>query len=86
MMIDWFYTLHGIKKWVDNQEGLAALEAAMLFPPMMALLFGVFDLGNGIVISEKTINASQIAADLISRNKTVDTAALNDIIAGTKLA
>lgn len=85
-MVDWFYIVHGIKKWIDNQEGVAALEAAMLFPPMLALLFGVFDLGNGIVISEKTISSSQIAADLVSRSKTVDAVGVSDIVAGAKLS
>lgn len=82
---DWFYTRDFIKSWIDDQQGLAGLEAAMLFPPMIALLFGVFDLGNGIVLSQKTINSSQIAADLVSRNRTVDAGSAEDIIAGAKL-
>lgn len=58
----------------------------MLMPVMLVLLMGVFDLGNGIALSAKTITASQIGADLVSRNKTVDLADVNDIIEGTKLA
>ncbi len=86
MVIDWFYTVHAIKSWYYNQEGVAALEAAMLFPPMLSLLFGTFDLGNGIVLSQKTITASQVAADLVSRNRTVDSASIEDIIHGAQLA
>ena len=86
IVIDWFYTVHAVKNWIDNQEGVAALEAAMLFPPMLSLLLGTFDLGNGIVLSQKTITASQVAADLVSRNRTVNSAAVEDIIHGAQLA
>ncbi|HNQ91437.1 MAG TPA: hypothetical protein PKI93_00730 [Alphaproteobacteria bacterium] len=62
------------------------MEVAMLAPPMIVLLMGVFDLGTGIILSQKTITSSQIAADLVSRNRTIDAAGLSDIIEGSKLA
>jgi Flp pilus assembly protein TadG len=86
MYIDWFYTIQMIKKWGVADDGVALLEAAMLFPPMITLLLGVYDLGNGIILSQKTVTSSQIAADLISRTRTMNTEDLNDIIAGSKLA
>lgn len=86
MYIDFFYITQTIKNWIDDEEGVAMVEAVMLFPPMLTLLLGVFDLGNGILLSQKTITASQVAADLVSRNKTMNTANLEDIIAGSKLA
>jgi Flp pilus assembly protein TadG len=86
MYIDFFYISHSIKSWIEREDGVAMLEAAMLFPPMLTLLLGTFDLGNGIVLSQKTITASQVAADLISRNKTMNEANLGDIIEGSKLA
>ncbi len=85
MGIDWFYILYAIRKWVVLEDGVAMLEAAMLFPPMLTLLLGVFDLGNGIVLSQKTITSSQVAADLISRNRTMNATNLADIIEGAKL-
>lgn len=86
MYIDFFYITQSIKEWANNEDGIAMVEAAMLFPPMLTLLLGTFDLGNGIVLSQKTITASQVAADLISRNKTMNEPNLNDIIEGSKLA
>lgn len=86
MYIDFFYITQSIKAWVDDEDGIAMVEAAMLFPPMLTLLLGTFDLGNGIVLSQKTITASQVAADLISRNKTMNEPNLQDIIEGSKLA
>lgn len=86
MWIDWFFVGYKIEQWIAEEKGIAMVEAAMLFPPMLALLLGVFDLGNGIVLSQKTITASQVAADLISRNRTMNTSDLTDIIEGAKLA
>ena len=84
--IDFFYITQVIKNWIDDEEGVAMVEAVMLFPPMITLMCGVYDLGNGILLSQKTITASQVAADLISRNKTMNNVNLADIIAGSKLA
>jgi len=75
-----------LNNWLHNEEGVAVMEAAMLFPVMLVLLMGVFDLGNGITLSAKTITSSQIAADLVSRNRSIDSAELNDLIEGAKLA
>lgn len=86
MVIDWFYTLHGIKSWWMEEDGVAAIEAALLFPVLVTLLAGVYDLGTGIILKGRTVTASQIAADLISRNKTANSTSVNDIIAASKLA
>lgn len=86
MYIDFFYIAYALRQWVVEEKGVAMVEAAMLFPPMLSLLLGTFDLGNGIVLAQKTITASQVAADLISRNKTMNEANLADIIEGSKLA
>ena len=85
MVIDWFYTLHGIQKWWNDETGVAAIEAAILFPPLVALLLGVYDLGNGIILNGRTITASEVTADLISRDKTVNLADVNDAIEAAKL-
>ena len=58
----------------------------MLFPPLLLLLMGVYDLGNGIILSQKTITATQIAADLVARDSTIDITRLNDSIEAARLA
>lgn len=75
-----------IQSWLKNEEGVAVMEAAMLFPVILVLLMGVYDLGNGIALAEKSITSSQIAADLVSRNRTMNAADLDDLIEGAKLA
>lgn len=86
MIVDWFYIVHGVRKWIDDEEATAVIEAAMLFPPMITLLMGVYDLGNGIVLAQKTIVSSQIAADLVARNRTVNSGDVEQIINASHLA
>ncbi len=86
MTIDWFYTTHFLKNWLRLEDGVAAIEGAMLFPPMVALLLGVYDIGTGIILNERTVTASQICADLITRDKTVNMGDVNEAIMGARLA
>ncbi len=72
--------------WLKNEEGLAAMEAAMIFPILMTLLLGTFDMGNGILANQKAIRASQITADLLARNKSVNSTLLSESIEAGRLA
>lgn len=85
MVIDWFYTAHALKSWWQQDDGVAAIEAAMLFPVMTALMFGTYDLGTGIILNGRTITATQVTADLISRDKSVNMADVNDAIVAAQL-
>ena len=85
MVIDWFYTLHGLKTWWRHEDGVAAIEAALLFPVMGGLMMGTYDLGTAIVLNSRTVTASQVTADLISRDKTVTMADVNDAIVAAQL-
>ena len=75
-----------IKFWWGDDRGLAAVEAALIFPVMLTLLLGVFDLGNGILANQKTIRASQVPADLIARNRSVDAAMVSEAVSAGRLA
>jgi Flp pilus assembly protein TadG len=74
------------KPWWRSCEGIAATEAAMIFPMMLVLLVGTFDLGNAILSNQKTIRASQVAADLVTRSRSIDTTGLNEAIEAARLA
>jgi len=69
-----------------DKEGAAIVEAAMLLPVMLTMLFGLWDLGNGILYSQHTITASQVVGDLITREKSVTTAMLDNYIEAGRLA
>ena len=75
-----------IKAWWRDESGLAAAEAAMIFPILLTLLLGTFDLGNAILANQKSIRASQIVADLVTRRSTVDDVDVNEAIEAGRLA
>ena len=74
------------KRFCKDRRGTALIEAALLIPVMMTLLMGVYDVGNGIMINQRTITASQIAADLISRDFAVTSGQLNEAIEAARLS
>ncbi|MGH1398071.1 MAG: TadE/TadG family type IV pilus assembly protein [Alphaproteobacteria bacterium] len=74
------------KQWRDDERGLAAMEAAMIFPILAIMLVGSFDLGYGILASQKTVRASQIVADLVSRDSQIDSSGLDEAVWAGELA
>lgn len=74
------------RRWRSEEEAVAAIEFSLLFPILMALLVGVFDMGYGILAAQKTIRASQVTADLIARHKSVTEAEIREAIDGGRLA
>lgn len=75
-----------VKRWISEERGTALTESVILFPVMISLLMGCYDLGNGISVNQKTIGASQIIADLTARNRSVDMTLMNDIVNAGELA
>lgn len=75
-----------IRSYLHNEEGVAAVEAALTLPVLMVLMAGVYDVGQAIVINQKTVVAAQIVGDLIARSQIVDTADLEDIVTAGALA
>lgn len=71
---------------LQEEDGMAAVEAAYIFPILLTMMLGVFDIGNGIIANQKAIRASQVTADLIARYAEVDTASLNEAIQGGQQA
>jgi Flp pilus assembly protein TadG len=52
----------------QNDDGVAAIEFAFVFPFMFILFFGMIDLTGLISASRKVTNASAVVADLVSQN------------------
>jgi len=73
-------------RWWKEESATALMESVILFPVMITLLAGCFDIGQGIILNQKTIGASQIIGDLIGRQRSVTMAMMTDIIEAGKLA
>jgi len=70
------------KRWLSEAKAVAAMESALIFPILMTLLFGVVDVGTGVMINTKVNTATQLAADLLARQNMAD----NDDIQEARLA
>ncbi len=75
-----------LRKYVREDNGIAAIEASLLFPVMILMLLGMLDLGYGILAAQKTIRASQVIADLVARKPSVSTNDINEAIEAGRLA
>jgi Flp pilus assembly protein TadG len=75
-----------LTRWAQARDAVAAVEAALVFPILLTLLLGTFDIGNGILANQKTIRASQVVGDLITRERNVETASINEAIEAGQLA
>ena len=74
------------RNWLRNEDGTAAVESALVFPILLMLLLGTFDMGNGILSNQKVIRASQVTGDLVTRERTVTSSSLEEAIDGGELA
>lgn len=75
-----------IKIFLHDTRGLALVEAALLFPVLMTLSFGIYDLGTAIVLNQKVISAAQISADLLGRERSLTMSELDQSFEAAKLA
>ena len=55
-----------ISSWWVGREGVAATEAAFVFPILLTLLLGVFDFGNAILVLSETVFESNTSLVLLS--------------------
>lgn len=79
------YRLSLFRLWRE-EKAVAAVETAILFPVLISLLMAVYDLGQGVIVNQKTISASQIIADLVTRNEVLDMQLINDIVIAGEMA
>jgi Flp pilus assembly protein TadG len=75
-----------LRDYWNDEQGTALIEAAMLIPAMVTLLMGVYDVGNGIILNQRTITASQIAADLVARDFTVNGSQIDEAVEAARLS
>jgi len=76
----------GMTAWRRDERGTATVEAVLVFPVMMVMFLGAIDTGNALLTNKKVITASQVVADLLSRDSSVTDAQIDDAITAGRLA
>jgi Flp pilus assembly protein TadG len=77
--------IHALKTFNNDTRGLAMIEGAMILPFMIILLFGLFDIGQAMVINQKLKAATYTASDLITRKSYINDADIDNAIGGAFL-
>ena len=78
--------MNKIREYFCDVTGMSVTETAILFPVLISLMMGIYDLGQGVIVNQKTVAASQVVADLIGRNEVVNIDLLTDIRNAGELA
>ncbi len=73
-------------QWINGREGVAAIEAAFVFPILAVLLVGTYDMGSAILVGQKAVRASQVTADLVARESQVNSSMIDEAIWAGELA
>lgn len=74
------------KRWKEEVRAVASVESALIFPVMLLILMAVYDLGNAILMNQKAIRASQVVADLVTRENVATEDIISESIEAGKLA
>ncbi len=72
--------------WMKEEDAVAAVEAALIFPVMMIMFMGVFDVGRAVLANQKAVRASQVVADLITRENIASDNDISEAIEAGRLA
>jgi Flp pilus assembly protein TadG len=75
-----------LRRFKQERDGTAAVESALVFPLLIFLLLATYDMGNAIITDQKVIRSSQVVGDLITRERTVNSAVVNEAVLAGQLA
>ena len=75
-----------ISRFIKEEEGMSFTETAILFPILLSMMMAVYDLGQGVVVNQKTVAAAQVVGDLITRNEVVDMDIITDVVNAAELS
>lgn len=78
--------LRSPRAWLKDESGNVAMEAVIVFPVMMTMFLGAIDVGNALLVNKKVITASQVVADLLSRESSVSQDEIDDAIIAGRMA
>lgn len=70
-------------KFYKNNDGIAALEFALLAPLMIIMLLGAFEMGRFIHLTQKAEKLSFTVADVVAQAETIQTTDLQNLLSAS---
>jgi Flp pilus assembly protein TadG len=74
-----------LRDCLRNRVASAAMDFAMVFPIMIVLFLGVYEVANAIILYMKVVDAADTTSDLVAQYRTVATSDLNNIYTAGQL-
>jgi len=74
---------NSVAKLRQNEDGLAAIEFAILAPIMISMYFGLAEVASAIAVDRSISHATNVAGDLTSQVANIDDADLEDLLTAT---
>lgn len=75
--------LRGVAKIHRNEDGLAAIEFAILAPLLISMYFGLAEIASAVAMDRSVSHATNVIGDLASQTSNVDKTDLEDVLSAT---
>ncbi|WP_416878196.1 TadE/TadG family type IV pilus assembly protein [Litorimonas sp.] len=73
-------SVSGIRK---NEDGLAAIEFAILAPLLISMYFGLAEIASAVAVDRSVSHATNVIGDLASQTSNIDKEDLEDVLSAT---
>ncbi len=73
------------RKFARADEGLSAVEFALIIPVMLLTMFGIAEIANYILAARKVANVASSAADLVTQDTIVEDDEMSDIMGALRV-
>lgn len=74
-----------VKRFARAEEGLSAVEFALIIPIMLLTMFGIAEIANYILAARKVANVASSAADLVTQDTIIDDNEMSDIMGALRV-
>lgn len=78
-MVKWISTLSFRRKFLKNEDGIAAVEFALVMPILITLFLGAVEFSHAITVQRKVVALTSATADLVSQTKKMNPALIGDV-------
>lgn len=74
-----------VKKFRRAEDGVSAIEFALIIPIMLITFFGIAEIANYILAARKVSNVASAAADLVTQDTIIDDGEMADIMGALRV-
>lgn len=67
----------------QNEDGLAAIEFAILAPLLISMYFGLAEVASAVAVNRSVSHATNVAGDLAAQTSNIDKTDLEDVLSAT---